>query len=213
MAEVNWDEVRMDYITSDLSQRDLIAKYKVAAASLRRRSSEEGWVEARKEYRHEVIAKAAEKSAEKRADELVRLVPVLERAIAMAEEMFRDDQQFKRYIVERRERYASPVIEYVDGCDDPDDESQRKLISEKQWSEEKLYGKVDTKAFNQAVTTLEKLVNMVRDLFGIPTQVQEENQRIAAARLELEQKKASADNNAPGAIVVRFAAGKEDWNQ
>ena len=96
--------------------------------------------------------------------------------------------------------FAALLDPYVDGELPPDG----KLLLERQWTEERTYQKVDTKALKDLTGVLKDLTGLVRDLYGIPTQAQAEAQRIAAERLELDRKKAedgSTDTHAELEIV------------
>lgn len=129
--------------------------------------------------------KKAEKKAEaKEVDRLARLITATTKAIDVAMEAFEDEQQFTKYFVDRKERYAQPV-ELEDGT----------LIQEREWTEEQAFTKVDTKALKDLTSVLKDLTSLMRDFYNIPTPAQAEAQRIAAARLEMEQKKASTEQN------------------
>lgn len=62
-------------------------------------------------------------------------------------------------------------------------------------NEEKIFAKVDTKALKELTSVLKDLTGLMRDFYNIPTPAQAEAQRIAAARLELEQRKAAFDDD------------------
>lgn len=60
----DWNAIRNEYVTTQISLRDLAQKHGVSFATLRRRSEKEKWVDQRKEHEHEVSIKVAQKTAE-----------------------------------------------------------------------------------------------------------------------------------------------------
>lgn len=204
MAKVNWEELKTEYITTDISQRKLAAKYGIGAVAISTRSKAEGWVEARKQYKAKTLAKTLEKSSTREANRLARLMDTTSKAIDVAVKAFEDESQFNRYLVDRREAYASPLI----------DEDGETAISERSWTEEKMFSKVDTRALKDLTAVLKDLTGLMRDFYNIPTPAQAEAQRIAAERLELDRLKAAASkDNTADDIEVIFNAGPEEWNE
>ena len=204
MAKVNWEEIKTEYITTDISQRKLAAKYGIGTVAISTRSKSEGWVEARKQYKAKTIAKTLEKSSTREANRLARLMDTTTKAIDVAVKAFEDESQFNRYLVDRKEAYASPLI----------DEDGETAISERSWTEEKIFSKVDTKALKDLTSVLKDLTSLMRDFYNIPTPAQAEAQRIAAERLELDRLKAAASkDNTADEIEVIFNAGPEAWNE
>lgn len=205
MADVNWEKIKVEYITTDISLRKLAKKYDIPYSNISRRSANEEWVEQRHRYKAKVTSKTVEKSANREANRLARLMDTTSKAIDVAVKAFGDADQFNRYIVERREKYAFPTT--------GEDEEDPNLIAEKTWSEEQVYAKIDTKALKDMTAVLKDLTALMRDFYNMPTPAQAEAQRIAAERLELDKRKAeAADSNTDG-IEITFNAGEEDWNE
>lgn len=208
MADINWEEIKSEYITTDTSQRKLAKKYSVSMNALTRRCKNEEWVKQREQYKRKVVAKTVEKSANREANRLTRLMDTTSKAIDVAVKAFGDPDQFNRYIVEKREKYAFPTPAGDDGeADEP------ALISERQWSEEQVFAKIDSKALKDLTGVLKDLTALMRDLYNIPTQAQAEAQRIAAERLELEKRKVDAADSNTNEIEITFNAGPEEWNE
>ena len=157
-----------------------------------RRSKAEGWPTLRSQYKDKTLTKTLEKSSDIEANRLARLMDTTTKAIDVAVKAFEDESQFNRYLVDRKEAYASPLI----------DEDGETAISERSWTEEKIFSKVDTKALKDLTSVLKDLTGLMRDFYNIPTPAQAEAQRIAAERLELDKKKADADNGAPEPVTI-----------
>ena len=206
MADADWLLIKMEYITTDLSLRALAEKHGVSRTTIGHRSKTEGWVEGRRQHRLKVETKTSEKIANKEANKLAKLAAATDKAIDVVVKAFEDPDQFNRYIVETMEEYAEPeIIEEADG--------DTHAIGMRKWSHEEQFAKVDTKALKDLTTVLKDLTGLMRNLYGIPTQAEAEAQRIAAERLELDKKKANAEDNSAASIEVVFAAGPDSWNE
>lgn len=74
----DWDAIKREYITSNISTTDLAEKVGVRYRTLADKCRKGGWVKARKEYREKVTEKCSEKVAEKfaegRSDILARVL-------------------------------------------------------------------------------------------------------------------------------------------
>ena len=200
MANADWKKIKTEYITTDISQRKLAAKYGVSHVAVSTRSKNEEWVKAREQYKAKTLAKTLEKSSDIEANRLARLMDTTTKAIDVAVRAFEDESQFNRYLVDRKESYASPLI----------DEDGETAISERSWTEEKIFSKVDTKALKDLTSVLKDLTGLMRDFYNIPTPAQAEAQRIAAERLELDRRKAEA-NDTDDSIEVVIAGEVEEW--
>ena len=213
MAETNWEIIKTEYITTDISHRKLASKYSVPLSNIQRRSKAENWVDCRSQYKTKVTSKTLEKSANRESNRLAKLMDVTSKAIDVLAKTFEDNDQFNRYIVERKEKYAFPAYQ-GDDTGEESEVSTKDLLAEKTWSEEQIFKKTDTKALKDLTAALKDLTGLMRDFYNIPTPAQAEAQRIAAERLAMDKKKAeSADDNDVNAIEVVFEAGPDDWNE
>lgn len=195
MVYQDWDALKMEYVTTKTTYAKLAEKYGISISQIKIVAARDGWTNERKKFTARVQQKAYRKACNHEADRLARLITATTGAIDVAMRAIGDDEQFNRYLVERREKYAVPVTD--EAAEDGELPPDGKLLLERQWTEEQTYQKVDTKA-------LKDLTGLVRDLYGIPTQAQAEAQRIAAERLELDRKKAedgSTDTHAELEIV------------
>lgn len=203
MVAADWQAMKTEYITTDISYRDLAKKYGVHYTNISRRGGAEGWVEARNQYRTNTLSKTLEKSSNREASRLARLMDTTSKAIDVAVKAFEDGDQFNRYIVETMEEYAVPDIE----------DDGETAIGMRKWTEEKIFQKIDTKALKDLTAVLKDLTGLMRDFYNIPTPAQAEAQRIAAERLALDRQKAEASKETAEDIEVIFSAGPEEWNE
>lgn len=205
---VDWLAIKTEYITTRTSYRKLCQKYGVSYTTLSGRAKDENWVIERDQYRAETLSKTIEKSIERDSNRLAELMDTTTKAIGVAVKAFEDEQQFNRYLVERREKYAFPTR-----ADEVEDIDEVSLLSERQWTEEKIFSKVDTKALKDLTAVLKDLTGLMRDFYNIPTPAQAEAQRIASERLEMDKRKADAGNDDLNEIEIVFEAGEEGWNE
>ena len=68
MASPDWKKIRLEYISTNCSYRDLCDKYHVALRSLARKAKEENWQQARINHGNSVATKAQQKIEQKQAE-------------------------------------------------------------------------------------------------------------------------------------------------
>lgn len=199
----DWTAIKTEYITTRTSQAKLAEKYGVSARHLSRMSVEEGWVEQRRQFVEKTVAKSVSKACERDSGRLAKLMDTTGRAVDVVTKAFEDANQFNRHLVERRERYAEPQIEESGDGDVT-------AVQERQWVEEQVFRKVDTKALKDLTAVLKDLTALMRDFYNIPTPAQAEAQRIAAERLEIDKAKSAAvddDDDDTGVILIPEVLG------
>ena len=167
-SKYDWDKLRTEYITSDLSLKDISDKYGVSQRLVNTKSSEQGWVDQRKEYNAKVVEKAVNKVAAKRANQLAKELAIADNISNVLKKALDDAEQFNRYIIDTTTR--------VDG-------------TEIRTSEEKTFEKVDMRALKDAAAALRLVEEMKRSMAGI-LRVEEINRnRREEKRLKLEEEK------------------------
>ena len=206
MADIDWEKIKIEYITTDTSQTKLSKKYGIPKSTIAQRSIRENWVERREQFKSNVETKTLRKTENSEANRLARLMETTAKAIDVAVRAFEDDMQFNRYLVERREKYAAPEIE-------GDSEDNAKAITERQWTEEQTFRKTDTKALKDITGVLKDITSLMRDFYNIPTPAQAEAQRIAAERLELDRRRLDADAETDAEITVNFIGDLEKYSE
>ena len=183
--DVNWDAVKAAYVTTELSHVQLAKKFNLTPTAVSRRSSAEGWVAARMAYRADVAARAVDAAGDLEVDRLGKIINAANSMAAVIEGAFSDPDQFHRHIVLDMDRMV-----------------------------EKQFDKLDSKAIKDFTGALKDMTLVLRNLHNLPTQAEAEAQRIAAERLELEQRKADAAEKADQvdkSIVVRLEGDLEAY--
>ena len=70
----DWMEIRNEYVTSSVSQRELARKHNVSQASINRRCKAEKWDESRESYRCKVIQKTERAASDAQVDRVTQLI-------------------------------------------------------------------------------------------------------------------------------------------
>ena len=194
----DWDSLRTEYITSDLSLKDISEKYGVSQRLVNTKSAEQGWVEQRKKYNAKVVEKAVNKVAAKRANQLAKELAIADNISNVLKKALDDAEQFNRYIIDTTTR--------VDG-------------TEIRTSEEKTFEKVDMRALKDAAAALRLVEEMKRSMAGI-LRVEEINRnRREEKRLKLEEEKLQLQKEQTEArkpdtdIKVVITGYEEGWDE
>ena len=194
----DWDKIRTEYITSDLSLKDISQKYGVQQRLVNTKSAEQGWVDQRKKYNAKVVEKAVNKVATKRANQLAKELAIADNISNVLKKALDDAEQFNRYIIDTTTR--------VDG-------------TEIRTSEEKTFEKVDMRALKDAAAALRLVEEMKRSMAGI-LRVEEINRnRREEKRLKLEEEKLQLQKEQTEArkpdtdIKVVITGFEEGWDE
>ena len=197
-SKYDWDKLRTEYITSDLSLKDISDKYGVSQRLVNTKSAEQGWVDQRKKYNAKVVEKAVNKVAAKRANQLAKELAIADNISNVLKKALDDAEQFNRYIIDTTTR--------VDG-------------TEIRTSEEKTFEKVDMRALKDAAAALRLVEEMKRSMAGI-LRVEEINRnRREEKRLKLEEEKLQLQKEQTEArkpdtdIKVVITGFEEGWDE
>lgn len=181
----DWDIIKTEYITTDISTRKLAEKHHTTQAEISKRCSKEHWVILRSEHRDKVMSKAVRKVAESKADVLcneIRALDYLSDAILAS---VSDPQQFQRYIISK-----STV------------EGGKSAI-------EMIFEKYDTKALKDVASALEIVIRIKLELAGILsekdqilTNIANQKLEIEKLKFELEQKKAESPESKEIRVIM-----------
>ena len=145
MGSIDWQSIKTEYISGDISIRELAEKHGVSLSTVKSRSSREGWVEARKEFQTKVDTKVnqnvAEQSARRRARAILKAQQTAIRIGAVLSKVASKTDQFYMHIVqEAGDGYSEAVC--------------------------KEFEKPDTRAIRDCTAALKDLTACIRELFG-----------------------------------------------
>lgn len=162
---IDWNSIKTEYVTTDISQREIIKKYKLDQKMVAKHSKNDDWVKGRKEYRAKVQAKAQAKSVNKRSDELAGVLDASYKIRDRIMGAVDDPQQFNRYVVTEGRKGGEFHTEEV------------------------VFEKIDTKAIREMTQALKAVEGLIRSLNNIPTEAELQRLQIERERFELEKEK------------------------
>lgn len=185
----NWQKIKTEYITGDISQKKLADKHGVPFRTLQDRCRAEGWVAARKEHRAETVAKALEKISDTQAEQMAQeLVSAAGELLAMVRKGIRN---LDRPVREHKETYetesSTTTTEWIT-LDEPDEY-------------------VDLRGAKAAG-------NALRDVYavlGLKTELERQEQEARIAALRARAAEAEGDKDDDGEIRLIMVNNQEDY--
>nr|DAL95469.1 MAG TPA: RK RWP-RK domain [Caudoviricetes sp.] len=168
---MDWDAIKQEYISTNISQRELAEKYGVSVSSLGKRCASEGWSGLRKKFRKKVEKKTMEKISRKKACELAKIGDCADKLIRLINDSLNDTATVRQTIVK------------IVPSEDDEDEAE---------VEEYCLQKLDTKYLRQMTAAMKDLMEILRDVYGKPNTVERANMKNARERVEIEKAKAAA---------------------
>ena len=85
MADINWNAIRKDYITSNVSYRALEKKYGINYKVIADKGKLEGWKEQRSQHTHTILTKALVCDIEQKVSSIERLETVADKVLVKIE--------------------------------------------------------------------------------------------------------------------------------
>lgn len=137
--KVNWEKIKTEYITGDISQQKLAVKHGVAVTTLKSRAQKEHWHRDRENSRSKVVQKAVQKAETKQANIACKELTLLDKIEKHLDRAISDVDQFNRYIV--TEQVGHGMTETT----------------------EQLYSKADMKALKDAMQILSMVEKMKQE--------------------------------------------------
>ena len=83
----DWQTIKTEYITTDISYRKLADKYGVSTTQICNVGRKEKWVEQREQYLNKVTAKTIEKTSQQEANRAAKIHSVADKLLAKIEKM------------------------------------------------------------------------------------------------------------------------------
>lgn len=137
--KVNWEKIKTEYITGDISQRKLAEKYGVPFTTLKYRAAREEWFKARQKHKDRVVTKSTQKAEAKQVRVATKELTLLDKIERHLDRAISDVDQFNRYIV--TEQIGHGMTE----------------------TSEQMYSKADMKALKDAMQVLAMVEKMKQE--------------------------------------------------
>jgi len=190
----DWNAIKAEYITTDISYRKLAEKWGVSFRTLGDRAKREGWVDERNRHRNNVITstvqKVAARTSSTNADRLLRLQSAADSMGKVIAEIFDDTEQFTRHIITEGLGMGETKVE------------------------ERQFKKIDTKAIKDLTGAMKDLAYVLRNIYDLPTIQEQSAMDIAAERLRIDKAKAEAEKDDDKDLSVEFSTPEEEgWSE
>jgi len=137
--KVNWEQIKTEYITTDISQRKLAEKYDVPFTTLKYRAAREEWFKARQKHKDRVITKATQKAEAKQVRVACKELTLLDKIEKHLDRAISDVDQFNRYVVQEQIGHGQTE------------------------TTEQIYGKADMRALKDAMQVLTMVEKMKQE--------------------------------------------------
>lgn len=89
---IDWKTIETEYVTTDISHRQLAEKYGIGRSRLSQYASKEKWKEKRDKHRANTVAKTINAIASQQANRAVRLQTVADKLLTKVERLIEDDE-------------------------------------------------------------------------------------------------------------------------
>ncbi len=96
----NWEKIKAEYITGNLSLRKTAEKFGVPKATLFQRASKENWYQEKLDSKSKVVASAVQNAEEKQIRVATKELELLDKIEACLDKALSDVDQFNRHIVQ-----------------------------------------------------------------------------------------------------------------
>ena len=185
----NWKKISTEYITGDISQRDLAKKHGVPYRTLANRCKAEGWVARRQEHRGKTVAKALEKISDAQADQMAQeLTTAAGELLAMVRKGIRNlDRPVRGHKETIEQEGITTSTEWIT-LDQPDEY-------------------VDLKGAKAAGNALRD----VYQVLGLKTELERQEQEARIAMLRARAQEAEDDSQDDGEIRLVMVNNAEDY--
>ena len=183
---IDWKTIETEYVTTDISHRQLAEKYGIGRSRLSQYASKEKWKEKRDKHRAKTVSKAVNAVSNKQASKLARIDGITDKLLSKLEKAV---EELDLSVIKKKTKIDDGLVE---------------TTTEVLETEEG--GIVDRAGLRHLTAALKDLKEI--QMLKSELDRQEQEARIDKLRKEAMVEK---ENNRP--IEVVFAAGPEEWNE
>jgi len=156
----DWNALKTEFVTGDISAAALAKKHNINPQTLYRHYQIERWSELKREYLESVVEKCADKAAYIAAAKLSKELDIAESLSDVLGEAAADEKQFYRHLIKEKTEDGATV------------------------TEERIFGKVDMQALNNAIKALKSLEEIKCVMYGILSPAQNAKMQLEEAKLK-----------------------------
>lgn len=153
-SKYDWTALMTEFVTGDVSVSALAKKHSIKYATLYRHYKNENW-EAIKKAQSESLPENLPKSSDK--TKMIKEIDIADKLLGVLDEAINDKKQFYRYIVKEK-----------NGPDSGE--------------EERVFGKMDMQALNNAIKALDSLQEIKRVVTGVLSPIEERKLLLAESK-------------------------------
>lgn len=188
---VSWVEIEHEYVT-DISRKpctldDLAKKYGISFGTIAQKSSEENWSEKKKKYIKTTQQKAIEKSSNKDADRIARLLSIADKAAEKAEQAL---VELEQYVVKDKKKVRT--VEYKDNT--AIGKPTKEIIDETEHINI-ANGPVDRLGLSQVTAALKN----IKELYALPVEIEDKKYKA-----EFDKKRAEVRDDSAEQILANM---------
>lgn len=173
----DWQGIKIEYITTDISYRALAVKHSLRYATLQQRATKEKWPELRAQHRAKTVSKTVEKISEQQAKKAAKIDTLADKLLVKLEQAIDElDLQVTTHKIKTEEGNMERTTEF-------------RVASEG--------GTVDRAGLRQLTATLREL----KDIKGELSELDRREQEARIAKLQKDAQKEET-NNEPIRVII-----------
>lgn len=195
----DWQAIKTEYITTDISYRKLSQKYGVGYQAICHRSQEEGWIVKREQHKNKTISKTLDRISNSQADKMARIDGLADQLLEKLEQAITElDLQLCKHTEKAK------IIEYNNELR-PDKPTKEITHEDEKLLEVKSI--IDRQGLKQIASALKD----IKEVKMLKTELdkQEQEARIEKLRREAEREDQSGSNE----VTVTILGGAEEWQK
>lgn len=90
---IDWKTIETEYVTSDISHRELCEKYGICRSTISKKASEDKWTEKRNNHRARTVSKAVNAVGAKQAERTAKLIGVSDLLLDKVKSLLEADEE------------------------------------------------------------------------------------------------------------------------
>lgn len=174
--KVDWKKIEKVYITGTSSYAELAKEYQICKSTIEKKGKDNDWVKKRRKYRCKVVAKSVEKTQAREVDKLVNIREATDNLSEIVNDFVKDSKNFTKEYYETQ----------------PGGKKRKKV-------------KANAFAIKNMTDAIVNLTKVIRDVYGMPNYIEQENMTINRERLEFEKEKSmlgGPDEGETGVVLI-----------
>ena len=193
---IDWSKIKTEYITTNISYRELSEKYGISLRNLGERASKEKWVELRQQKRDKITTKIVDADIKKQVDRYARMLDLTDKL------MDRIEQSIKELDMHMATKtHKTKTIEY-NNFERPD-KPTKEVVDEIE----------EVIAYQSIVDKLglKQVASALRDLKEIQMLKSEMDQQEQKARIAKLEREAKGDDEQDKTIILKISDDLNDY--